>query len=52
MAARLVRDEGVAGSNPATPTNLTPTKSTFSETNGRRGVATGTVIGTETLYAD
>ena len=36
--AWLVRDEGVAGSNPATPTNLPLTKSGSSEATGRGGV--------------
>jgi hypothetical protein len=55
MAAKYLKrttfgTRGVAGSNPAI--KLTPTKSSFSETGGRGGVATGTVIGTETLYAE
>src|SRR6516165_9336243 len=43
--AHLVRDEGVAGSNPATPTNLTPTESSFSETGGRGASPPGQLSG-------
>ena len=46
MEEHLVRDEGVAGSNPATPTNLSLRKSSSSEADGR------CVLGQRDSYRD
>jgi len=48
----LVRDEGVAGSNPATPIIKIPKILALLTTTRKRSAPTGTVIGTETRRCD